>query len=25
MTGTRVAVVMVCLAQIPSRYRCLHR
>jgi hypothetical protein len=25
MTGTRVAAVMVCLVQIPSRYRCLHR
>jgi hypothetical protein len=24
-TGTRVAAVMVYLAQIPSRYRCLHR
>jgi hypothetical protein len=23
-TGTRVATVMVCLVQIPSRYRCLH-
>jgi hypothetical protein len=24
-TGTRVAAAMVCLVQIPSRYRCLHR
>jgi hypothetical protein len=24
-TGTRVAAVMVCLVQIPSRYRCLQR
>jgi hypothetical protein len=24
-TGTRVAAVMVCLVQIPSRCRCLHR
>jgi hypothetical protein len=24
-TGTRVATAMVCLMQIPSRYRCLHR
>jgi hypothetical protein len=25
MTGTRVAVAMVYLMQIPSRYRCLHQ
>jgi hypothetical protein len=24
-TGTRVTVAMVCLVQILSRYRCLHR
>jgi hypothetical protein len=24
-TGTRVAAAMVCLVQIPSRYRCLHQ
>jgi hypothetical protein len=24
-TGTRVATAMVCLVQIPSRCRCLHR
>jgi hypothetical protein len=24
-TGMRVAAAMVCLVQIPSRYRCLHR
>jgi hypothetical protein len=24
-TGTRVTAVMVCLVQIPSHYRCLHR
>jgi hypothetical protein len=24
-TGTRVAAAMVCLVQIPSRYRCFHR
>jgi hypothetical protein len=24
-TGTRVATAMVCLMQIPNRYRCLHR
>jgi hypothetical protein len=25
MTGTRVTGAMVCRAQIPSRYRCLHQ
>jgi hypothetical protein len=25
MTGMRVAAAMVCLVQIPSHYRCLHR
>jgi hypothetical protein len=24
-TGTRVAAAMICLVQIPSRYRCLRR